>query len=215
VTRRARGRVLALAAALIVTATPAAEPLRVLFVGNSLTYANDLPRMVRESAASVGVTVDTATVVFPNVNLEDHFARGAAQEAIKKGHFDVVVLQQGPSSQPEGRIQMMRDTCRFAAVAKKAGSRTAVFMVWPSTGRSQDWNGVVKSATDAAEACGATLLPVGTTWRAALAENPASTLYGPDGFHPSIAGTRLAARVITATLLNRSPREFPDPPPSP
>src|SRR5437868_1227446 len=75
------------------------EPLRVLFIGNSLTYSNDLPAMVAALAKSAGKRpLVFQSVVEGGFSLEDHWDRGDAQRAIAQGKWDVVVLQQGPSS---------------------------------------------------------------------------------------------------------------------
>lgn len=47
---------------------------RVLFLGNSLTYVNDLPAMVEAIARLAGDTsIATATVAFPDFALEDYW----------------------------------------------------------------------------------------------------------------------------------------------
>src|SRR3954465_642854 len=78
----------------------------VLFVGNSLTYANDLPATVAAIAASAGDTIYVAAAAEPNLALIDH-VRGAsdALAQIDRGGWELVVLQQGPT--PAG---VCRDT---------------------------------------------------------------------------------------------------------
>ena len=51
----------------------------------------------------------------------------------------------------------------------------------------------------------ATLLPAGPAWLAAWRRSPKLRLYGPDGFHPSVLGTTLAALVVYARLTGTSP----------
>ena len=81
---------------------------RVLFVGCSLTYANDMPLIVQAFARSVGQTLEVATAVKGGASLEDHWKRGGALTRIKEGGWNVVVLQQGPSSLSESRASQMR-----------------------------------------------------------------------------------------------------------
>ena len=83
--------------------TPPAEQ-RVLFIGNSLTYTNDLQRWSRRLARAKGVRVSPASVALPNYSLEDHWQRGDALREIRKGGWSLVVLQQGPSAAPESRV---------------------------------------------------------------------------------------------------------------
>lgn len=58
----------------------------ILFVGNSLTYVNDLPGILQAMADSAGgKKLAVATVAFPDYALEDHWAEGSALQAIKGG----------------------------------------------------------------------------------------------------------------------------------
>ena len=70
----------------------------VLFIGNSLTYVNDLPATLSALAAASGDTIRVSSVAFPDYALEDHLAEGSAAKAIALGGWELVVLQQGPSS---------------------------------------------------------------------------------------------------------------------
>ena len=51
----------------------AGQPIRVLFVGNSLTQANDLPLMVSALAAGFGVQIQGTDVSQGGFSLEDHW----------------------------------------------------------------------------------------------------------------------------------------------
>ena len=115
-------------------------PTRILFIGNSLTYSNDLPAMVCAMARSAGRQVTCESVAKPDYGLEEHWNDREARQAIARG-WDVVVLQQGPSALPESRRLLIDYTRRFDAEIKKAGARTALFMVWPSRTRRGDFSG--------------------------------------------------------------------------
>lgn len=176
----------------------------VLFVGNSLTYANDLPEMVRALALASGETLRVGMVANPDWSLEDHWNGGAARSAIRRG-WKVVVLQQGPSSLPESRELLIEYARRFAGEIRAAGARPALYAVWPSRARFGDFERASESYRLAAEEVDGTLLPAGEAWRAAWRADPDLALYSPDGLHPSPAGTYAAALVIYARLLDRSP----------
>ena len=74
-----------------------ADDSKILFIGNSLTYVNDLPAMLTAVAAQAGKTLTTAQVTEGGFALEDHFREGRAQAEIAKG-YQLVILQQGPSA---------------------------------------------------------------------------------------------------------------------
>lgn len=169
-------------------------PVRILFIGNSLTYANDLPAMVCAMARAAGKRAVCESIAKPDYGLEEHWNEKSAQREIARG-WDVVVLQQGPSALPESRALLIRYVKRFDEEIRRAGGRTALYMVWPSLARRGDFPGVSRSYTAAAAAVKGLLLPVGDAWRAAWKADSKLALYGPDGFHPSPAGSYLAALV--------------------
>lgn len=78
---------------------PVPDRLNVLFVGNSLTFFNGMPEMVQALAQRAGVDqFSFEEVTAGGYSLEDHWNQGDALDAIDRGGWDVVVLQQGPSS---------------------------------------------------------------------------------------------------------------------
>jgi hypothetical protein len=188
----------------------AAPPVvRILFIGNSLTVANDLPRILTAMARSVGRPLTYRVVAFPDFSLEDHWARGDAQHAIAEGGWSFVVLQQGPSALPESQVLLREYTRRFAGEAGKVGARTALFMVWPSDMRPFDFAGVHASYKAAADDVRGLFLPAGDAWQEAWRRQPKLELYGPDGFHPTAAGSYLAAAVIFQGVFRESPIGLP------
>lgn len=187
--------------------------LRILFIGNSLTAANNLPGLVESlGRARRGPPVETTAVTANNFSLEDHWHQGNARAAIAKGGWSVVVLQQGPSALPESRVLLRNYTKRFAAEVRQAGARTALYMVWPSQARARDFDDVSKSYALAAHDADGLLLPAGDAWREAWRLEPSLALYGSDGFHPSGLGSYLAALVIWRGLSRESVVGLPGPP---
>ena len=178
--------------------------IRVLFIGNSLTAANDLPATVQALAAAAGVRVEYSALVKPNVSLEDHWNDGEARRAIERGRWTFVVLQQGPSALPESQVLLLEYTRRFDRVIRAAGARPAMYMVWPSRARASDAAGVGRSYSAAARAVDAVLCPAGDAWQAAWRTDPDLPLYGADAFHPSPLGSTLAAMAIVEALTGRT-----------
>jgi hypothetical protein len=191
-----------------VTGGRQAEP-RILFIGNSLTYWNDLPAMVQSLAAAAKRRITCQMVAFPDVSLEDHWQRGDAVRAIRRGGWSHVVLQQGPSALPESQKLLREYTRRFDAEIKAVKATTALYMVWPARARQQDFDGVSASYAAAARDVDGLLVPVGDAWQAAWKRDPRLALYSPDGLHPSRAGTYLAALVIVSRALGITPIGLP------
>jgi len=156
-----------------------------------------------------GRAIATESVVYPDYSLEDHWQRGDAARAIAKGSWSTVVLQQGPSALPESRVLLRSYVQKFDAEIRRAGARTALYMVWPSAARRPDFPNTSLSYSGAASLVGGLLFPVGDAWRAAWRRDANLALYGPDGFHPTPLGSYLAAVVMFHVLTGESPRDLP------
>jgi hypothetical protein len=186
-------------------AAPADDTIRVLFIGNSLTYTYDIPELVGELMQTGGTSeYFHEEVTFGNYSLQDHWDRGDALEAIARGGWDVVVLQQGPSSLPESRVNLMEYVSRFSERIRAVGARPAVYMSWPELSRANVWDAVTINHTDAANAVDAMLIPVGEAIRAVVQDHPNVQVLGGDGFHPSQTGSYLAALVFYGHLTGES-----------
>ena len=181
------------------TPAPPADVV-ILFVGNSLTYANDLPALVRRVAAGTGVDVRTHLIAHPDFSLEDHWGLGIA-DSIGRIRPDFVVMQQGPSSLPESRAHLVAWTDSLARATHAAGGEPLVYMVWPPRERAFAWDAVRDSYTAAAIAAGARLVPAGEAIRARLEMDPSAPLLAGDGFHPAHAGSLLVATTIVEALF--------------
>jgi hypothetical protein len=174
---------------------------QILFVGNSLTYTNDLPKLVAQLASSNNIQIKTQTLAYANYALEDHWNDGELQQLITKGSFDFVVVQQGPSSQADGREMLFDYGERIAALCEVRGAKLVFFMVWPAKVNYHTFDGVIKNYTDAAARSGSLLCPVGKVWKDHFDSTNDFSYYGPDQFHPSLDGSTVAAQIIYETLF--------------
>src|SRR5262245_23744378 len=184
-------------------------PHHVLFVGNSLTYTNQMPLIVEALARSRGDQLEVSSVTLGGANLEDLWHDGAALREIDRGGWTVVVLQQGPSSLIESRIDLRKWTKNFAQRIRKTGARPALYMVWPERERLSVFDQVSESYSLAAADVKGMLFPAGETWRAAWRRDPNAPLYGSDGFHPSTAGSYAAALSIYGMLSRMTVQGLP------
>ena len=173
----------------------------ILFVGNSLTYINDLPALVRQEGEINGIKIGTKSIAKGNYALIDHWNEGYVQQEIESGKYDFVVVQQGPSSQEEGRKLLLQSGKDYSDLCNEHGAKLAFFMVWPSMNYYQTFDGVIKNYTDAATQNDALLCPVGKVWKKHFDTTGEFDYYSPDGFHPSLKGSEVAAQVILGTLF--------------
>lgn len=191
---------------------PSDPDLRVLFVGNSYTSTNDMPTMVETIGAANGVTIEAEWITPGGRTLREHALDPVVNDAVRDGEFDVVVLQE--QSQTPARSEVFeRDSIpaarRLAALAIEADTQIVLYQTWGH--RNGDvWSrhgsyasmqaAIEQSYATMADAIGAEVAPVGTTWQRAMGIAPGVTLHSADGSHPTPAGSYLAALVITRTL---------------
>lgn len=177
------------------------KKLSVLFIGNSLTYSNNLPEIVKKRAKDIGIKLKTNMVALPNYAIVDHWQDGRVQKLISKGSYDYVILQQGPSSQPDGRRMLIEDGKKYQSLCSKNNTKLCYLMVWPALEYYHTFNGVIKNYSDAARINNTILLPVGKVWKAHFDSTNDFQYYSSDGFHPSLAGSQKAADVIIQHLF--------------
>lgn len=182
--------------------------VRILFIGNSLTYSNDLPGLVETIAEVGGVDVSTATRARANYSLEEHWREGIA-DRIRSLRPDVVIMQQGPSSLAQNKLHLRAWADSIARVAHEVDATPALMMVWPSVDRLFAFDDVLDSYRTAAQATSSAFVPAGEAWREVWAEDPGAALYGPDGFHPTRLGSVVAALTVVHALLDIDPAALP------
>jgi hypothetical protein len=191
--------------------------IRVLFLGNSYTYANDLPSTFSQLAASGGHDVETGMVANGGETLEQHASASDSMTALYGPHWDYVVLQE--QSEIPAFAQTVGQTMYPAArtlVAKivSVGAVPVFFMTWahrdgdPSYGLPDyktmqiqidvAYLGIAHELKDP-------VAPVGYTWFIVRQEHPEIQMWVDDGSHPTQAGTYLAACVFYATIFHQSP----------
>ncbi len=183
---------------------------RVLFIGNSFTYSNDLPSIIEALAAATGQKrFIHEEVVFGGYSLEDHWNDGQGVKAIAKGGWELVVMQHGPSAW-DGRPTMYEYAPKFAKEIRAVGARPAFFMVWPEKARlASDFDRCSETYRTAAEMVDGLLFPGGEAWQEAWKLDPSLPLYSFDGLHPSKTGSYLVALVMYEQIYKKSPIGLP------
>ena len=177
------------------------ESYNILFIGNSLTYINDLPSLIKNKAKYSGYNLEIEMIAFPNYALSDHWKKGEAQKLIRGKKYDIVIIQQGPSSQPKGKKTLLDYGKKYSAICKENNALLAYFMVWPSLDYYNTFDAVIDNYKLAAEVNDAILLPVGKVWKNYFDTSRKFDYYGEDSFHPSKKGSEVAAKVITKILI--------------
>lgn len=186
----------------------ATADLNVLFIGNSLTYENDLPLLVKEIAAMDGVKMGITSITAGGFSLDDHWVQGQVQKELADHDYNFAVGQQGPSALPESQALLRAAAVKLAEECRKHGTKPALYGVWPTLQRAFDRDASIASYANAAIASNSRICPAGAAWKLAWADDPAMPLYGPDDFHPSAHGSMLAAMVVYASLKEKTDLDF-------
>jgi hypothetical protein len=185
-----------------------ATSLRVLFLGNSLTDGNDVPALVQAMAQLQGVALEYKAVAPGGYAIEDHWLDNN-QALLRQQHYDVLVLQQGPSTQPESQAHLRQWAITWADEARRLGTAPALYMVWPTRNQARGFALVSQSYRNAALFAEAAILPAGEAWEDVLEADATIALYSSDGLHATPAGSFLAAMVIARGLVGLDPAKVP------
>ena len=174
----------------------------ILFIGNSLTATHELPKLVKKYAKQKGIKIKTKMVAIPNYAIEDHWNDGEVQKIITSNKYNYVILQQGPSSQSEGRQMLIDYGKKYKSLCSIHNAKLCFLMVWPALKYYPTFEGVIKNYSDAATINNSILLPVGIVWKEQFDTTKNFDYYGPDGFHPSEKGSEITAKIIVDYLFH-------------
>ena len=209
---------------LSITVTGQTE-ISALFVGNSYTYVNNLPEVIKEIANSKGDVFMHQSHTPGGATLSQHASSISLQNQLLEEEWDYVILQgqsQNPSFPPS---QVANDVYPFAESLSNdirianTCSKPVFFMTWGrENGDTQNcefyeplctYEGMqerlIESYTEMAEMNNSLLAPVGIAWKNIRATYPTINLYSSDGSHPSKNGTYLSACVFYTLLFNETP----------
>lgn len=211
------GGLLALLLAVAWAPASAAEPVRVLFVGNSLTYVNDLPRLTGALAGSQpdGPAIDTSAWVEPGGSIEARWRDGHAADALREGGWDVLVLQErsnllgcmGGTTMPREPDCRRSDSAhrKFAELAAEHGTRVLLLSTWAddADGQARLDRGIANLA--ARMEGDVAIVPSGRVLRRWADLQPADAPAFPDGGHPSFAASLVIAATLYESIVGRAP----------
>lgn len=200
------------------------ESQKILFVGNSYTFYNNMPQLFFKLSESGGkdVLVDQST--FAGYWLDNHLSNDHTSYKLQKEDWDYVIIQeqsQVPTVKYWREASMKPAAEILNTIIKEGGAETVLFMTW---GRkyggeqllydfassdfdnyNQMQDSLESSYRELADYLDATLAPVGLAWENALIINPELNLWDDDQSHPTYEGSYLTACVFYAILFNESP----------
>ena len=202
----------------------AQTPQRVLFLGNSYTYVNNLPTLIANIAHANKDTLYYDSNLIGGFTFNNHFNDPTSKAKIALGNWDYVVLQaqsQEPSFSPAqvnaqtlpyavrlDSLIYVADPCAVPVLYETWGrkngdaSNCAFYPpVCTYTGMQNRLRDSYKLFTDTTKGI---MAPVGEAFRSCIAQSPTLNLYAADESHPSLEGSYLAAAVFYEVLFKRS-----------
>lgn len=190
--------------------------LSVLFVGDSITYVNNMPAIASAIARSQGRCVNASMVASGGESLRDHWQSGDVERALKTASWRYVIFQDQSSF---GEVYLVNGQYRvhdatelftyghylFQSV-RRCGGSPIVFLPWArrlAPARDVDYTrwAYGKFARDE----NALLVPAMDAWAIAQRQLPDVNFYLPDGVHPTSAGSYLTAALFVAALVKVNP----------
>jgi len=205
------------------------EATKVLFLGNSYTFFNDLPTLFENFSNAAG---DSSTAGFNTpggYTLQGHSTNQMSIDMINAGDWNYVVLQE-QSQLPSFPInQVEAQTFPFASKldtminTANPCAETVFFMTWRrengDASNCATWPPVCtyegmdsllyKRYMQMAEDNNAIVSPVGAVWRFIRTNMSNINLYDNDGSHPSAAGSYAAACAFYSVIHRKSPANVP------
>jgi hypothetical protein len=191
--------------------TKSAQAKKILFIGNSLTFVNQLPLVLAALIFDSNTASDLklAEVVEGGATLSQLYYNSDAQKTIKSdGPWTDVVLQEQSEHmviQPDSTSQFAG---AFAQVISQAGARPIIYETWCHSDKTYEQAKIKDVLKDIAQQNRALFVPAGEAFALCREQHPEIGLYSDDR-HPSLQGTYLAACVFYAKIFNRSPVGLP------
>jgi hypothetical protein len=191
--------------------------LRVLFIGNSYTFANELPEMLAALARSGGREMEVAMSAQGGWTLDTHSQSKETLEELEQRQWDYVVLQEQSvlPAQPKERERSMYPAVRLLQTTIDGNGADAIlFMTWGrrdglSNEGYEDF-GAMQAELESgymriADELDVLVAPVGIAWQRAIERDPGLGLWSADGSHPSEIGSYLSACIFYAVITRQSP----------
>lgn len=197
------------------------DSLRLLFVGNSYTYYNDLPQMVYEIAKTQNKKLSVKSVTKGGERLKGHLKNEKLRQMLLSQKWDFVILQEqssAPAKQTETVISDIYPAAKALDSLIHIGSldaKTIFYMTWGhkygTTHKIENYplaytyegmqERIKTTYLEMTYQNNAVCAPVGMAWQRVRQERPDYQLYTQDCSHPSKLGTYLAANVIYTVLF--------------
>ncbi|MCD8362581.1 MAG: GDSL-type esterase/lipase family protein [Lachnospiraceae bacterium] len=183
--------------------------MRILMLGNSYIFTNDMPKMLAElTGAEVVHHTRGGARLAEQLNPKTEMG-ARTQKALSEEHWDYVVLQEMSNAPVKTREKFRKTAVALCDQIHAAGAKPVFYLTWAyqrdsvqmkKSGLDYDemYRGLQEAYREAALAGDALLADVGTVF---YQQSAYRNLYADDGSHPNEEGSRLAAEIIAAAIM--------------
>jgi hypothetical protein len=175
---------------------------KVLFIGNSHTFFENLPWLLASLCKKAGVDIQVFMLTYPGADLDWHIKSYCALPNIRFGGYDYVVLQQ--RSHPfEGTEPLITQGLELCKAIKKAGSIPVLMNTWSEKNNPQGQKLIDEAFKELNRLCPDSLVAkCGQAWHSL---RDSIDLYFIDGEHQNPRGAYLNACVLLKTIFGINP----------
>jgi len=189
------------------------DTLRVMFIGNSYTYYNNLIQMVSLISDSVSTKLLCKKSTIGAAKLREHWNEERdlkSKSLVEKGQFDIVIIQDHSLSALEQPDSLIYFGNKFCSLVKSKGAKPYFYNTWARKNTPETQGIINKYYNDVSTNCGAVNINVGSCWQEVIKHYPKIELYHQDGSHPSSLGTFLTALAIVKKITGELPKQLPN-----
>jgi len=193
-------------------------PIKVLFIGNSLTDFYDTPNMFKEMAVSAGKDVFVDDRAVSGMSLDEHSFSQETIDKISEQKWDYVILQGGDYNiafpKNHGAIRGPIMTLRRNILNNNSQTKIIFFLDWAMKdgvtldgeyySYSEFQDKIIEGTVKFSDRLGFLISPVGSAWKQVILDHPEIELFAPDKGHPSLNGAFLQACVYYSTIFKES-----------
>jgi hypothetical protein len=187
------------------------DTVRVLFVGNSYVYYNNLAQMIGLITDSMDTKIICKKSTIGAATLEQHWngSRGLkSKQIIASNKFNIVVIQDNSMWPLEHKDSLLFFGHLFCDYIKANGAKPYLYNTWAREKTPETQIKINEVYSELAKAENATVVPVGASWALARQSMPNMNLFHPDGSHPSALGTFLIALNFIKKITGALPKKY-------
>lgn len=187
------------------------DTVRVLFIGNSYVYYNNLSQMIGLITDSMDTKIICRKSTVGGANLGEHWngLRGLKSKAIiANNKFDIVVIQDNSMWPIQHKDSLEFYGKQFCNYIISNGSKPYLYSTWAREKTPETQVIISEAYKSLANKSNAIIVPVGDSWAIAREKNAAMNLFHTDGSHPSYLGTFLIALNFVKKITGTLPKNY-------